>query len=407
MNIKKIFIVAGFVAFVLGAGFGLYWVFFRSAPAGPGAGNGFNAGVIPGIGSGNLTVVDNSLNTVNGLPWQQFIDEEVSPVATGGLTEVQSLTESTVKGSVTGLNGLQYYDADAQQFFVLGEDGQPRLLSDKKFFQVENITWSGAGDKAILEYPDGSNIVYNFKTGKQITLPREMEDFSFNKTGSQITAKWIGDNEDNNWLVASTDEGTGMFLIEPLGNQAHNTQMNFSPDNQIAAFYRSYVDGQRQEIFPIGLKGENFKSFVVNGAGFESKWSPEGDALLYSIYSDSTDYTPNLWVTQGRTSELGDLKVSLNVGTWPDKCTFASNTKLYCAVPQGLPRGAGLYPEIADDYPDNFYSIDLNSGIKSLLASPVGELGSYSATNLTLSPDGTVLYFTDRNTGRLQSIRLK
>ena len=73
----------------------------------------------------------------------------------------------------------------------------------------------------------------------------------------------------------------------------------------------------------------------------------------------------------------------------------------------GLPRGAGLYPEIADRYQDNFYSIDLSTGIKNLIASPVGARGSYSAHNLYTSSDGTKLYFMDKKTGTLQSIRLK
>jgi sugar lactone lactonase YvrE len=80
---------------------------------------------------------------------------------------------------------------------------------------------------------------------------------------------------------------------------------------------------------------------------------------------------------------------------------------MFCAVPQGLPRGAGIYPEIAYQYPDNFYRVDLNSGVKTLLASPVGSEGAYSGYNLTVSADGTILYFTDRNSGTLQSIRLK
>ena len=75
-------------------------------------------------------------------------------------------------------------------------------------------------------------------------------------------------------------------------------------------------------------------------------------------------------------------------------------------MPQGLPRGAGLYPEIADRYPDNFYYINLNSGSKNLIASPVGESGSYTAHNLFVSNDQSILYFTDQN-GNLQSIKLK
>lgn len=407
MNVKKILIVMAFVLFIFGVGFGLYWVFFRTAPDDLGPANNFNAGNIPNIGNGNVNIVNSNTNVNNRLPWEEYLEEEISPVANGSLTEVSTITDNQVKNSTMGVNGLQYYDTNQQQFYYINDEGKVTLLSDKKFYQVENVTWTNNGEKAILEYPDGSNILYNFKTNKQVTLPYELEDFSFNTNGSQITAKWIGDNEDNNWLIAANDEGSGMFLIEPLGDQSHNTSMNFSPDNQVAAFYRSYIDGERQEIYPIGLHGENFKSFVVNGAGFVSEWSPGGDTLLYSVYNSETDYTPNLWVTKGKTNELGDIKVSLNVSTWPDKCTFYDTDTLYCAVPQGLPRGAGLYPEIANTYPDNFYSINLNNGIKTLLASPIGANGSYSAFNLSVSADGSILYFTDRNTGKLESIRLK
>lgn len=407
MDLRKLIIVIAFILLVLGIGFGLYWVFFRSIDEElrPDI---FNAGEIPNIGPGDITIVNGLSNSlINGLPWQDYIKDQISPVATGGLTEVQEVSSGEVSGLAVSADGLRYYDKASQQFYRVDEKGQIQALSSSRFYQVQNVTWATSGQKAILEYPDGSNILYNFRTGQQVTLPPELEDFGFNVDGSQISAKWMGANEDNNWLVAANEDGSGMFLIEPLGDQSFNTQIGFSPDNQIAAFYTKHYDGQRQEVFPIGLNGENFKSFVVNGSGFESRWSPEGDRLVYSVYSDTTDYNPNLWVTQGRTSELGDIKVSLNVATWPNKCTFSSSDRMICAVPQGLPRGAGLYPEIADRFPDNFYTIDLNTGLKSLVASPIGQHGSYTAYNLFMSPDGSRLYFTDKSSGTLQSIRLK
>jgi Tol biopolymer transport system component len=258
-----------------------------------------------------------------------------------------------------------------------------------------------------LEYPDGMNVLYNFRTGQQVTLPPEMADFSFTSSGNEIVAAWLGNHPDDNWIVVANDDGSGLGLVEPLGDQLHNTQIGFSPDGQVAALYRKSVDLQRQEVYPIGLHGENLRSFIVQGSGFTSSWSPEGNSLLYSIHSEATDYLPNLWVTNGQTSNLGDIKVSLNLATWPEKCNFAGENSLYCAVPQGLPRGAGLYPELANDYTDNFYRIDLDTGVKTLIASPVGEVGGYTAYDLFVSADGSILYFTDYHTGGLQSIRLE
>lgn len=407
MNGRKIFFIIFLILFVLGVGFALYWVFFRGTPPSTGPG-GFNAGQIPDVGPGNLVIVnDVTNNATNGLPWQQYLKDKVSPVATGGLTSVKEISDGDINGVTSGANGVQFYDKKTNQFYRIDKDGKLVAMSDQKFYQVQNITWDSSNGKAILEYPDGSNILYNFRSNRQVTLPAELENFSFSADGSQISAKWMGANDEDNWLVAANDDGSGMFLIEPIGDQSYNTSVSFSPDNQIAAIYYKHYDAQRQEVFPIGLHGENFKSFVVDGSGFEYKWSPQGDRMVYSVYNDATDYNPNLWVTQGGSGQLGDTKVSVNLATWPDKCTFSSSDRMICAVPQGLPRGAGLYPEIADTYPDNFYSVDLKTGVKSLVASPVGSRGSYAAYNLSISADGSTLYFVDKKTGTLQSVKLK
>ncbi|OGY93592.1 MAG: hypothetical protein A2406_04470 [Candidatus Komeilibacteria bacterium RIFOXYC1_FULL_37_11] len=406
MDKKKIFLVIGFIVLVLGLGLALYWVFFKpTIPITPT--DNFNAGNLPGIGNGNIPIVNENINAPDqGLPWQQYIKDKVSDVASGGLTKVSEVSENEVRGLTSSPGGLQYYDDNEQKFYRITDSGTVEELSSQLFYQVEDVTWAGSGDKAILEYPDGSNILYNFKNGQQVTLPKELEDFSFDASDSQIAAKWMGSSEEDNWVVASNDDGSGMYLIQPLGDQAHNTFVSFSPDNQVAVMHRKYVDAQRQEVYPIGLHGETFKAFTVAGAGFEYDWSPEGNSLVYSVYNETSNYNPNLWVTNGSSSELGDIKVSLNISTWPDKCAFVGEDIMYCAVPQGLPRGAGLYPEIADRYPDNFYYINLNSGSKNLIASPVGESGSYTAHNLFVSNDQSTLYFTDQN-GNLQSIKLK
>ena len=405
MNFKRILALIIFVALVVFFTWALYWVFFRTEPATePGA--GFVGGDIPTTGDG-VVIIDEEDGGDSGLPWQQLFKDKISDVANGGLTSVTKLTDSQVSGLDTTEQGIKFYDKDKQQFFKINAMGNPELLTDKKFYQVKNVIWSPRDDKAILEYPDGMNVLYNFRTGQQVTLPPEMEEFSFTGSGNEIVAAWIGNHPDDNWIVVSNDDGSGLGLIEPLGDQLHNTQIGFSPDGQVAALYRKSVDLQRQEVYPIGLHGENLRSFVVHGSGFTSEWSPEGNSLLYSVHSEATDYLPNLWVTNGQTGSLGDIKISLNLATWPDKCSFAGENSLYCAVPQGLPRGAGLYPEIANSYTDNFYHIDLNTGTKTLIASPVGEIGGYTAYNLFVSADGSILYFTDQNTGGLQSIRLE
>lgn len=406
MDKRKILLIFIFIVLVLGLGFALYWVFFRSVAPIVEPMN-YNSGNIPSIPQGNVSVVTNA-NQNAALPWENYLQNQVAEVANSGLTKVTGLTNASVAGLGMSSKGLQYYDSAAQQFFRLNSQGQKELLSDQKFFGVQNVTWSTRGDKAILEYPDGMNVLYNFTTNKQVTLPAELQDFSFDHSGTKLVAEWINKdgNTDNNWLVTANEDGSGLQLIEPIGTEAADVQVGVSPDNQVAALYRKYTDVQNQEVFPIGFNDENLNSFTVQGAGFVSRWSPTGNSLIYSVYNQDTNYLPNLWVTNGQTGQLGDVKVPLNLATWPDKCTFTSSNSLYCAVPKGLPRGVGLYPEMANDYSDTFYKVDLSTGQKSLVANPVGSNLSYTAHNLFLSSDESILYFTDQN-GILQSLRLK
>jgi len=61
---------------------------------------------------------------------------------------------------------------------------------------------------------------------------------------------------------------------------------------------------------------------------------------------------------------------------------------------------------VANNIPDQFYKIDLNTGAKTLLAKPVGDLSQYSASQVMVSDDGSTLYFVDKATGKLYSINL-
>ena len=400
MNIKKILLVISFIILIIALSIALYVVFFKE-PIPEIAITEYDPGAIPGIGEGEAIIMEEIVEKEE-LPWQEYFGDKISPIAHGGLTSVNKITDTEIRG----FNGSQYYDADEQQFYRINDQGVLELLSDKKFYGVENVSWSNKGEKAILEYPDGSNILYNFNTGEQITLPPELESFDFNVAGNKLTAAWMGGNEDNNWLVSFNEDGSGMFLVEELGDQLHNTDIGYSPDNQIIAMHRRHTGLQQQEIIPIGLHHENFRSFTVEGSGFTSKWSDRGSSLMYSVYNEENDYNPNLSITRGNLNELGDLKISLNIATWPEKCSFSGENTIFCAVPQGLPRGAGIYPEIASEYPDNFYRIDLDTGMKTLIASPIGQEGGYSAHNLFVSDDSGTLYFTD-NDGNLQSILLE
>ncbi len=191
-----------------------------------------------------------------------------------------------------------------------------------------------------------------------------------------------------------------------LGENADKVQIAWSPNNQIIATSRTGEPQgfDRQEILLVGMHGENFKSLIVEGWGFDYKWSPQGDRMLYNVYNSASDYKPLLWIVDAQGDRIGSNRRSLGINTWAEKCAFADNSTVYCAVPQTLERGYGMMPELADTIPDTFYKIDLSTGLKTPVAVPYG---TYTASQVTISADGQYLYFTDKATGRLNRIQLK
>ena len=167
--------------------------------------------------------------------------------------------------------------------------------------------------------------------------------------------------------------------------------------------YTKGLSFDRQEVFFVGLNKENFKSTIVEGRGFEPKWAPEGDRLLYSVYSSANDLKPTLWIVNAQGENIGTGRKSLGLDTWADKCTFSGEQDLYCAVPQNLEAGAGLFPELAAGSVDRLYKIDTVTGLKSLIAIPEG---SHNISNLIISENEDSLFFTDKNTGAIYKINL-
>jgi len=406
---KKILLVLVFLALVFVIGYLLWRFFFRPEVITPVATT--TPGIIAGLptsGLGTTTEITGGEGGVlpGGITIPTEIPNEggISPVAVGGPTKTSTVTKSPTLGStLSGDGGIQYYDRNDGRFYKLDDSGNPVLLSDKVFYDVDNIVWAPDKNQAVIEYPDGNKILYNFQTKAQVTLPSHWQDFSFSPDSNQIVSKSLGLDEENRWLVVSNDDGSKATALENIGTNDKNVQSSWSPNNQIVALYTEGLDFNRQEVYFVGLNGENFKSTTVEGRGFQSKWSTTGDKLLYSVYSTDTNLNPQLWIVEASGDTIGQNRQSISLNTWADKCTFASNTEVYCAVPETLEKGAGLFPELADKTKDNLYKINLTTGTKELIAIPDG---AYNISEVMVPANKDNLYFTDKTTGQIYKIDL-
>jgi len=359
---------------------------------------------LPIADKGTIKITEEPTTPAKILGKEQVIKS--SPIAVGGITQIKKISNHNTRAASASSKGdaLQYYNQNDGKFYTVTSDGKIQKLSDKQFFNVEKVEWSPSKQKAIIEYPDGANIIYNFKTEKQITLPTHWEEFKFSPRGDKIIMKSIGLDPNNRWLAIANEDGSGAKSIEPIGLNAANIYPSWSPNNQIIAMELDGIDLDRQEVYFIGKNKENFRSTVIHGRGFEHKWAPQGDKLLYSTYSSLSFDKPTLWSVNARGESIGMNRKRLHLETWASKCTFHTNHELYCAVPKELPEGAGIFPKLAENIPDKFYKINIKTGAKKIIAIPEN---NFTASNLVVSKNGKYLYFTDNKTNNIEQIRLK
>ena len=414
---KKIIIIIAFVGLIIFFGYLLWKLFFQTtipAPEGEGISTTTTGGLpSAGIGSGNIGNIGGSGNLPGtedpgrtGTPTGSPNPDASAPsqTATGGLTSVSPIVKSQVLNPTVSTDGtIRYYNKEDGRFYKLDDNGKIVKMSEKVFHQADNVTWSKSGDKAIIVYPDNNKIMYDFSIDKQVTLPSYWKDFSFSNDSEQIVAKSISIDPENNWLIVSNSDGSKAVALEDIGVNEGIVYPSWSPNNQIVAIYTKGVDFNRQEIYFVGLNGENFKSTMIEGRGLQSKWSTDGNTLLYSVYNSVDEMKPRLWIVDANVDQIGENRRSFNLQTWANKCTYATDTEIYCAVPEELQAGAGLFPELADRTKDNLYKIDLKTGTQKLIAIPDG---AYNVSQILVPENQNNLYFTDKSTGMIYKVSL-
>ncbi len=394
--LKKISLIIAFLAVSGLIGYGLYYIFTRPVvPAQKPPAVTLPTGQLPSAGERPATTSVTGEPTGGELLPIAGIIQPTTPSFYKPVAVNRIVSNMVTSPSLNGKGDFRYYNASNGKFYKIMPDGSVKVLSDQVFFSAQKVTWAANQDKAVIEYPDSSKIIYDFANKKQVTLPKHWQDFSFSADGAQVAAKSIGLSPENRWLVTVNDDGTGSRLIEPLGENADKVIVNWSPSRQVVAFSQTGepMGAERREVLFVGLNGENFKSTIVEGMGFEPKWSTTGKKLLYNVYSSRSDYKPELWLVDSYGDSIGNNRQTLKLNTWADKCSFSDDSTLFCAVPRDLPQGAAMAREIASNNYDDLYKIDLRTGLKT--AVPLND--NYNITNLSYDPTTNKVIFTSLN----------
>ena len=365
---KKIALVIGFIAFGLLMAILIYVVFFRSIVSPEPTVNSQP----PTTTTGTLTpgsTVNRPISATGNDTGTSGTSGATDTGSTAIATTVPVISEPALAPSPLPNGDIVYYSAGKDKFLRVNREGTVSEYNSKAFFNVSNVTWSPDHERAILEYPDGSNIIYDFSTGRQVTLPAHWREFGFSPTGERIAFKSEALDPENRALGVANYDGSQSRTIEAIGTKGDQFDVTWSPNNQMVGTFQQNKDGTRSEVYFIGQNNENFKVMIVDGQDFTGTWSPDGNRIVYSVYNPGNDYRPELWVADASPNSIGDNRRRLDLETWGDKCTFGNTTEVYCAVPRSLPFGAGLDRDASDTSGDLIYRLNLETGAKAVIAS--------------------------------------
>ncbi len=282
------------------------------------------------------------------------------------------------------------------------------------------------------------------------TIPK-VEEALWNKTGMQVLARYVADDNDTIKTYSATltkasdqpeGELKGSYMTENIRSVAENPDQNklfyFLQDSGGSTGIISGFDGGgKLQIFdsPLaewvpdwptasfislttkasaGVPGFLFLVNAKTGAvapaisginGLTAKVSPTGTLVAYSE------------TKPGRLSlKIFSLKSASNketsVQTLPEKCVWSKNDTetLYCSVPSYLPDGA--YPDMwykgLVSFSDEIWKIDATTGAGTVIAKLINSAPQgIDGTNLFLSPNEDYLLLTNKKDFHLWSIQLK
>lgn len=336
--------------------------------------------------------------------------QTISQIALGGLTKTNFWVESGASQISLNSSGsdANFYDINNQKFYKIGSSGKIAGLSSKTFPGVENVNWAPNQNKAIIEYPDGGNILFDFDSQKQTTLPKNWTSFDFSDDGNQIAAKSLNPDSNSRWLIISNPDGSEALPVTLLGENVERVKVSWSPDGRYLGFSETGPSPGRnlKSIYLISKekRSGSYDQILVEGGDFRPNWSPDGALLLYSVYTEDALWNPNLFVIDASPGNFANKKIDLGIQTWADKCVFADSSTLYCAVPKELKEGYGLVPEIAKEVPDIIMKIDLSTGSKAIAADPDNDI---TVNKIYISDNGGSLILHDKNKGSITEIKLK
>jgi Tol biopolymer transport system component len=299
----------------------------------------------------------------------------------------------------TRLNGNVY----SSSFY--GEEKE--LKDDNNFSGLEGIRWSSERNKVISRFNKGGKIeifVYDYETKKAVKLNEGVADGIWGNSENEIIYSFFDQKSGKKTLNMADAQGGNWKKITDIPFE--KSSMSLVPKSSFVSFWNSANAFEETSLTIVSVMGGEARKIFSGRFGADYLWSSNGTKALVS----SSEVKGGQKISLGMINSNGGEYQNFNIPTFASKCAWSKNDKIvYYALPSIASEGLVL----PNDYlnkkittKDTFWKLDIGTGKNERIVETSDIKEEYDAENLFLSPSEDVLYFTNRNNGRLYGISL-
>ena len=384
MNIlKKIFFASLFIFFISLLFWGIYTISFKKAFFNDSADN-------------KILSSDPNLNINTKSP--EVVNAKIAPVSEEPvISPVLSLDE----------NNILYYSTSGElkETDLIGST--TKKISDKKITSLLSATWSPDKSKALLKTNAKGYeyfLLFDAQSQKITTLNNNINATTWLGTSDKIIYKYFDPAKRKSSLNISDPNGENWKKIADL---PHDKISFFQvPRSGLVSFWNNGDAYYPTALQSISLLGENLKSLYQSGFGADYLWDSIGSHALVS----QTDAKGGTKMQLGIINYNGGEYKNLGLPTFVSKCAWSKDNKtIYCALPGNIPDNAILpndYKTEKFKTSDTFWKINTETGEKERIVKTDDIAEAYDVSRPFLNSDESLLFFVNKNNGKLYKISL-
>ncbi len=346
-------------------------------------------------------------------PEDNVVDAElkqITPESIAGYTLIEQTTkvEGSAVEAVVTKEAVRYVDSTTGNIKDIFPDTlETKNVTNQTIPGIHRAEFGNKGTSIVANYlkPNGAEVetiygtILTDETGgvlQATVLPKDTFDFSISPDGKKFFYLFRFDTGSvGNTIAFDTKKKTTVFespYVEwkSLWGENERITLTTKPSGVTPGF--SYA---------LNPTTKTMGRILGNVSGLTALYGPTGDNALYASGSQNS---MSLYAYKQK-SGAGE---SAPFVTMPQKCVFASETKVYCAVPNTIP--TALYPDSwyqgLVSFDDTIVLFDLGNFSQRTVGNPSVAGFSVDAIDLKINKAGTELFFKNKKDGSLWMMKL-